>query len=436
MSEQLNEQEVIQKIVNSDMHPELVEETKKNVTTKLIENQFEYLRGKYGNVITESDNPTNQTSGVARYDPILISMVRRGTQQLMAFDLAGVQPMNAPTGLIFAMRARYDSQVGREAGFYEADTAHSGVGIHAGDSSGFAPGDLGADFPGLEVATSYGTGMSTGAAERLGSPAGDPWKEMAFSIEKTSVEAKSRKLKAQFSHELRQDLAAVHGMSAERELSNILNTEVVQEQNREMLRTINVSAKLGMKGTQQAGVFSIQNDADGRYFKERLQSLMFAIVLEANAIFQTTRRGNANRIICSSNIASALDMAGLLDTNTRLATTLNVDPASTTYAGVLLGKYAVYIDPFAQIDYVTVGYKGANAYDAGIYYCPYVGMEMYSATGEDNFQPKIGIATRYAMAANPFSVRDAAGNEKAGKGLGRGENDYFRKFAVTGIGWN
>jgi len=402
------------------------DEYKKFVTESAITNQINYMKS-----LNESDAHTTQTAGVSNWDPVLIRMVRRSMPQLMAFDLAGVQPMSGPTGSIFAMRSRYATQTGTEALFNEANSAYSGTGAQAGDTSGFAANAFSTGDP--AASTTYGTGMSKVAGEALGTDAGDPWKEMTFSIERVDVSAKTRKLKASFTHELRHDLRQIHGLDAETELGNILSTEIVAEQDREILRTINVAAVLGAQQASIPGMFDLAADSDGRWLAEKFRGLLFQVELEANAVARSTRRGKANRVICSSNVASALNMAGVIDYNPALAASLNVDETSTTFAGVLMGRYQVHIDPYATIDYITVGYKGANAWDAGVYWCPYVPLEMVRATAEDSFQPRIGFQTRYGVIANPFESTLANGSAKSGKGLGQGENSYFRKFRVANI---
>ena len=419
--------EQVQKLVEHEKFAPIKDAHKKYVTEQALTNQIKFMQG----LSEASTNSSTQTGGVSNWDPVLVKMVRRAMPQLMAFDLAGVQPMNGPTGSIFAMRSRYTSQTGAEALFDEANSGFSGAGTQAGDTSGFAADAFGTGNP--AASTTHGTGMTLAAAEARGTAAGDPWNEMTFSVERTDVSAKSRKLKASFSRELQHDLRQIHGLDAETELANILSTEIVAEMDREMLRTINISAVLGAQDATVAGLFDLAADTDGRWLVEKFKGLMFQLELEANAIARTTRRGKANRVICSSNVASALNMAGILDYSPAIAANLNVDEASSTFAGVLLGRYQVHVDPYATRDYITLGYKGANAWDAGVYYCPYVPLEMVRATGEDSFQPRIGFATRYGVIANPFSSTLANGDTKAGKGLGQGENDYFRKFAISNI---
>ena len=417
--------EAVDKVMNDEKAPVINDDYRRQVTESVIENQIRYNQG-----MNESETPTNQTGGVANFDPILIKMVRRSMPKLMAFDLTGVQSMTGPTGSIFAMRARYNTQTGTEALFDEANTAFSGAGAQAGDTSGFAADAFGTGDP--VSGTGTGTGMTTANAQLLGTDTGDAWNEMAFSVERTDVSAKSRKLKAQFSRELAYDLKNIHNMDAETELANILSTEITAEIDREILRTINVAAVLGAQDAAVPGLFDLAADSDGRWLVEKFKGLLFQIELEANRVAIETRRGRANRVICSSNVASALNMAGVLDYNPALASNMNVDPTAGTYAGILMGKYQVYIDPYAGRDYVTVGYKGDNSWDAGIFYCPYLPLEMYRAVGEDSFAPKIGFASRYGIIANPYEHNDASG-ARAGKGLGQGENRYYRKFAVASL---
>lgn len=427
--QQLLSEEMQEKLFGEESEqkfPKVNDEYRQYVTERVLKNQIDFSKGLY-----ESESPTNQTGGVQNFDPVLISMVRRSTPNLMAFDLAGVQPMTGPTGSIFAMRARYDNQSGTEALFNEANSAHSGVGTQTGDTSGFAADAFGSGDP--ATGTDKGTGMTTDSAQTLGSPAGDPWKEMAFSIERADVSVRSRKLKAQFSNELAYDLKNIHGLDASTELAKILSTEVKAEIDRELLRTINISAKIGAQTATTPGRYDLTADSDGRWLVERFKGLIFQIELEANRVSIDTRRGRANRIVASANVVSLLNMAGVLDYNPALAQNLQADPSQSTFAGVMSGRYQVFIDPYASIDYVTVGYRGANAWDAGIYYCPYLPMQMYRATGEDNFQPKIGFETRYGIIANPFARTEVGGAVKAGEGLGQGENEYFRKMAIANI---
>lgn len=352
---------------------------------------------------------------VAGYDPILISLVRRAMPNLIAYDIAGVQPMTGPTGLIFAMRSRYASQSGAEAFYNEANTAFGGTGTHTGS---------------LPTATATGTGMNTTAAEALGSNTTNQFAEMAFSIEKVAVEAKTRALKAEYTTELAQDLKQVHGLNAEAELANILSSEIIVEINRELVRSIFASSVVGAADTATAGTFDLDIDANGRWSVEKFKGLMFQIEREANAIAKATRRGKGNIVICSSDVASALQMAGVLDYTPALnSNALNVDDTGNTFAGVLNGRYRVYIDPYASGHYLVVGYKGASSFDAGIFYCPYVPMQMVRAIGQDTFQPKIGFKTRYGMVANPFS----GGATRSDGSITANSNVYYRKILVENL---
>ena len=373
---------------------------------------------------------TDATNSVAGFDPVLINLVRRAMPQLIAYDVAGVQPMTQPTGLIFAMKSRYSTQYGTEALFNEADSDFSGAGAHAGtDPTAATALDSGS--------YTTGRGMSTAAAETLG--AGSTFPEMAFSIEKTSVVAKTRALKAEYSIELAQDLKAVHGLDAEGELSKILSTEILAEINREVIRTIYTVAKQGAQaGTATAGTFDLDVDSNGRWSVEKFKGLLFQIEREANAIAQQTRRGRGNFIICSSDVASALAMAGVLDYAPALSTGLNVDEASTTFAGVLNGKYKVYVDPYtggnnpsaSGLQFFTVGYKGTSAFDAGLFYCPYVPLQLVRAVDPNTFQPKIGFKTRYGMVANPMVDLDDGSSSAS---LTARSNYYYRICKVTNL---
>jgi len=373
----------------------------------------------------------------------LISLVRRAMPNLMAYDIAGVQPMTGPTGLIFAMKSRYTAQNGTEALFAEADTAFSGAAsgdtgsADAGNNDPFAgddPASGGSAGNDADTVAEYapGTAMATATAEALGDSGSNAFPEMAFSIEKATVTAKSRALKAEYTMELAQDLKAVHGLDAEAELANILSAEILAEINREVIRTINMKAKLG---AQQAdlttgGTFDLDTDADGRWSVEKYKGLLVQIQREANVIAKETRRGKGNFIICSSDVAAALSASGMLDYTPALAANanLNIDDAGNTFAGTLAGGMKVYIDPYAAVNYVNMGYKGTNAYDAGLFYCPYVPLTMVRAVGENSFQPKIGFKTRYGMVANPF-VGATAGNDT---GADR-SNQYYRIFKVDNI---
>jgi Major capsid protein Gp23 len=430
-------------ILEHDSLPEIKDNYRKQVTAQLLENQ-EIEMSKGAEALFESPvNSTNgnigtlgggTTGGVAGFDPVLISLVRRAMPQMIAYDICGVQPMTQPTGLIFAMKSKYSTQGGTEALFNEANSAFSG-GIGATGATGAwgATGSYNASNPAPTGATGSYTaagGTTTAQAENLGGT--NMFNEMAFSIEKTSVVAKTRALKAEYSVELAQDLKSVHGLDAEGELSTILSTEILAEINREVIRTIYVSAKVGAQvGTATAGTFDLDVDSNGRWSVEKFKGLMFQIEREANAIAQQTRRGRGNFILCSSDVASALAMAGVLDYAPALSTGLNVDEASTTFAGVLNGKYKVYVDPYSanqsSTQFFTVGYKGTSAFDAGIFYCPYVPLQLVRAVDPNTFQPKIGFKTRYGIVANPFTTLDNS------DGLAYGNNYYYRKVAVTNL---
>src|SRR6056300_1143560 len=400
--------------------PKVQDSYRRAVTATILENQERAMK-EDASFLNEAA-PTNSTgSAVANWDPILISLVRRAMPNLIAYDIAGVQPMTGPTGLIFAMRSRYTSQTGNEALFDEADTDFSSRNA-AGDSSSDA-GSVGATEqrgtnPAVlndSVPTDFtrGQGMTTATAEALGDASGNAFAEMAFSIEKSTVTARSRALKAEYTMELAQDLKAIHGLDAETELANILSAEILAEINREVVRTIYVNAEKGAAvNTATAGIFDLDTDSNGRWSVERFKGLMFQLERDANRIAQRTRRGKGNMIICSADVASALQMAGVLDYTPALNNNLNVDDTGNTFAGVLNGRYKVYIDPYsansAAKQYYVVGYKGTSPYDAGIFYCPYVPLQMVRAVGQDTFQPKIGFKTRYGLVANPFAETGAA----------------------------
>jgi hypothetical protein len=434
---------------------------RRTVTAILLENQERELReekaflseGPTVNTFSSTGTPgfsANAGSPVAGFDPVLISLIRRSMPNLVAYDLAGVQPMNGPTGLIFAMRSRYTNQTGTEALFNEADTAFAGQSSNFNNTDGFTDGAVGMGTtaqqgtnPGLlnpegsQTATTYnvGQGMRTDNAENLGDGSEGQFNEMAFSIEKVTVTAKSRALKAEYSLELAQDLKAIHGLNAEAELANILSTEILAEINREVIRTIYSVAESGAQANvATAGTFDLDVDSNGRWSVEKFKGLIFQIERDANAIAQRTRRGKGNMILCSADVASALTMAGVLDYTPALNANLNVDDTGNTFAGVLQGKYRVYIDPYSANvsanQYYVVGYKGSSPYDAGIFYCPYVPLQMVRAVGQDTFQPKIGFKTRYGIVANPFSQGTSA---ISGAGLDRNANRYYRRVRVTNL---
>jgi hypothetical protein len=463
-SEQL--QEKWAPLLNHEGCESISDSHKRAVTAVLLENQEKFLREQNafadGGLLTETPNVhTNSganagfsadataTGPVAGFDPVLISLIRRSMPNLVAYDLAGVQPMNGPTGLIFAMRSRYNSQSGSEAFFNEADSAFSGqnegfdltngmtgasVGMGTTAQQGSRPDllDTGAS-PTDGTDYNVGQGMRTDDAEDLGT-SGDNFNQMAFSIEKVTVTAKSRALKAEYSLELAQDLKAIHGLNAEAELANILSTEILAEINREVIRTIYNVAKPGAQANvATAGTFDLDVDSNGRWSVEKFKGLLFQIERDANAIAQQTRRGKGNVILCSADVASALSMAGVLDYTPALNANLSVDDTGNTFAGTLLGKFKVYIDPYssnvAATQYYTIGYKGTSPYDAGLFYCPYVPLQMVRAVGENTFQPKIGFKTRYGMVANPF----AEGTTQGAGGLNRNKNAYYRRVKVSNL---
>ena len=426
---------------------------KRMVTAVLLENQ-ERMLSEEREFLSEA-GPTNSTgSGVANFDPVLISLIRRAMPNLVAYDLAGVQPMNGPTGLIFAMRSRYQNQGGTEALFDEADTAFSNSGISTSGryvdggggpnvGLGTATGNAGATNPGAlnpssnasQAAYGVGQGMDTAQSEGLGALSDNAFNEMAFSIEKVTVTAKSRALKAEYSLELAQDLKAIHGLNAEAELANILSTEILAEINREVIRTIYKVAETGAAtNVANQGIFDLDVDSNGRWSVEKFKGLIFQIERDANAIAQRTRRGKGNMILCSADVASALTMAGVLDYTPALNANLNVDDTGNTFAGVLAGKYKVYIDPYSSNQtadqYYVAGYKGSSPYDAGLFYCPYVPLQMVRAVGENTFQPKIGFKTRYGLASNPFA--GAAGGADSGA-LKVNDNRYYRRVTVRNL---
>jgi hypothetical protein len=390
-----------------------------------------------------ASSSTAAAGAVDIFDPVLISLVRRSMPNLIAYDICGVQPMTGPTGLIFAMRSRFNSQSGDEALFNEANTSHSATGSTNANTSNFggvidgAAGTLqsGNDPTARASGTAYTahTGMSTATAEALGDSAANAFSEMAFSIEKVSVTAVSRALKAEYTMELAQDLKAIHGLDAETELANILSAEILSEINREVVRTINYTATAGAQdNTASAGTFDLDVDSNGRWSVERFKGMIFQIEREANEIAKATRRGKGNVLICGSDVASALQMAGVLDYTPALSSNLSVDDTGNTFAGVLNGRIRVYIDPYFSSasgkQYFTVGYKGQSAFDAGLFYCPYVPLQMVRAVGENTFQPKIGFKTRYGMVANPFATTAADGSIAFAN-----KNIYYRLVGVSNL---
>jgi len=462
LSEEL--QKKWQPVLDHESQEPITDPLKRSVTATLLENQEQALlsgqAGEGRGLLSES--PINVTGGstdagvgVDNYDPVLISLVRRAMPNLIAYDICGVQPMTGPTGLIFAMRASYANSTLRDPGdtnaggfgpgadpnsgpssgkphealYWEANTAFSGAGTQTGQAANAA-------------SSTTGTSMSTSSAETL---TGDAFPQMGFVIDKVSVTAGSRALKAEYSIELAQDLKAIHGLDAETELANILSAEILSEINREVVRTVVVTAKQGgQQGLATDGIFNLDVDANGRWSVEKFKGLMFQIEREANQIAKDTRRGKGNIIICSSDVASALSMTGSLDHAPALKDNLNVDDTGNTFAGVLNGKYKVYIDPYhnggsvdttlGHVDYAVVGYRGSSAYDAGLFYCPYVPLQMVRAVGENDFQPKIGFKTRYGLVNNPFATTNGLGViDTSGPVTAADQNVYYRRLLITNL---
>ena len=411
-------------ILESEDLPKISDNLRKSVTAQCLENQYvanrqQMLAESGATYLTESTQPANTsadfggiggagTSNIKAYDPILISLVRRTMPNMIAYDVCGVQPMTGPTGLIFAMRPRYVNRdagtgaktMGNESFYNEVDSDYSGDGTSV--QSGTNPKVLNDATPGA-----YATGrpMNTVTGETLGADealATNPFREMGFTIEKVPVTAKTRALKAEYSVELAQDLKQLHGLDAETELANILSAEILAEQNREIIRTVYIIAKKGAVNTTTPGVFDLANDSNGRWAVEKFKGMMFQIEREANAIARETRRGKGNVIICTSDVAAALNAAGVLDSSPALmGNRIESDDTGNTFVGVMNGRYKVFIDPYAitssnDDNFFVVGYKGTTtAFDAGLFYCPYVPLQMYRAVGENNFQPKIAFKTRY-----------------------------------------
>ena len=426
-------------VLNEEAAGTITDAHKKAVTAAVLENQEQALKEEG---LLEAA-PTNNTSNVANWNPVLIALVRRAMPNLMAYDVCGVQPMTGPTGLIFAMKSTYEKTkagagAGDEALFNEALVGFSGDSSTTGNGtngpSGLAgtldgDGDNSIVDSGADHVPNLGDAYTTAEAEALGDTT-ESFAEMGFTIEKATVTAKSRALKAEYTLELAQDLKAIHGLDAETELANILSTEILAEINREVIRTINAQAKIGARQSNVTtkGVFDLSTDADGRWSAEKFKGLLVQLSREANTIAKETRRGKGNFIICSSDVATALAATGMLDYSPNIAANLQVDDTGNTFAGVLNGQIRVYIDPYADTDYVNVGYKGTNPYDAGVFYCPYVPLTMVRAVGEDTFQPKIGFKTRYGMASNPF-----VGSTPANGLATNRTNQYYRIFKVDNI---
>jgi hypothetical protein len=438
--------------------PAIEDSYKSKVTAVLLENQESAMRQQRLVEDNTLGGPISNVFGgastnIAGYDPILISLVRRAMPNLIAYDICGVQPMTAPTGLIFAMRPKYDTAPRKEAMYQEPFVPFGGSGGTLSGYQGYFGGsaDYGLTlFAGVSSGTRNSSsffgdnfkGMLVGEAESLGGAGAKQFGEMAFTIDKVAVQAKTRALKADYTTELAQDLKAVHGLDAETELANILSTEILAEINREVVRGIYHVSKLGAQQTdllgngQGGGAYDLLSDSDGRWSAERFRGLMFQIEREANAIAKETRRGKGNFIICSSDVASALAMGGFLNISPALNTQLEVDDTGNTFAGVLNGKMRVYIDPYVQsgVDFVCVGYRGSSPYDAGLFYCPYVPLQMVRAVDPDTFQPKIGFKTRYGMVANPFVLNGSGTSD--GEALSANLNQYYRIFRVLNLHGN
>ena len=451
-----NLQQKWQPVIEHPDLPEIKDPHKRAVVATLLENQEQSAReeaagsGGYGapTMLGEAA-PTNamgassSTAGdgsVDIFDPVLISLVRRSMPNLIAYDICGVQPMTGPTGLIFALRSRYSTQGGDEALFNEANTTHAAsaagntASIGSLDSSPAAAA-TGNDPTDRASGSGYTVeqGMTTADAEKLGDVSTNAFQEMAFSVEKVSVTAVSRALKAEYTMELAQDLKAIHGLDAETELANILSSEILAEINREVVRTINYTATAGAEdNVTTAGTFDLDTDANGRWSVERFKGLIFQIEREANQLAKATRRGKGNVMICGSDVASALQMAGVLDYTPALNNNLSVDDTGNTFAGVMNGRIKVYIDPYFSTSsgkqYATIGYKGSSAFDAGLFYCPYVPLQMVRAVGENTFQPKIGFKTRYGIVANPFATSNADGAIAFAK-----KNLYYRMVEISNL---
>ena len=461
-----------QPILEHEEMDKISDSQRKAVTAVLLENQEQALReqanmegrsyGMLGEITNAlGTNTVGDSDGIDTFDPVLISLVRRAMPNLVAYDICGVQPMTGPTGLIFALRAAYATGGSRgigdrkgvdgagglsggasEALFNEANTAFATnlAGPDQGHTGNGAFDSISGDVVSAGGAT--GNAISTATAEALDGGINTGFAEMGFVIDKVTVTAQSRALKAEYTIELAQDLKAIHGLDAETELANILSAEVLAEINREVIRVIVGQAKTGAQnGVASAGTFNLDVDANGRWSVEKFKGLMFQIEREANAIAKTTRRGRGNVIICSSDVASALSMAGILDHAPALKDSLTVDDTGNTFAGILNGKYKVYIDPYQATgtDFCTVGYKGSSAYDAGFFYCPYVPLQMVRAVGENTFQPKIGFKTRYGLVNNPFATDAGDGTIDdevyggAGTIAANKRNLYYRTFAVTNL---
>lgn len=415
-------------VLESPDAPKFKDSSRKSITAILLENQEKALREEraQSSYLTEDNVVGDGTGAIKTWDPVLISLVRRAMPNLISFDIAGVQPLTMPTGLIFALRSKYQNAAGvntAEALHNEPDTSFSGPLTTAQAEALNGNGTDGAYLD-----------PETGVTSQIGrTTAGGGFGQMGISIDRTTVTAQVRALKAEYTMEIAQDLKAVHGLDAEAELANILTTEIIGEINREMINLVNVKAIAGgvKDSTTLApkGDFDIDIDADGRWAVEKFKSLVFQLELEANAIAKATRRGKGNFVVCSSNVASALAAAGVLDYTPALAANLQVDDTGNTFAGMINGRLKVFVDPYALTDYITVGYRGPTSYDAGLFYCPYIPLTMVRATDNNTFQPKIGFKTRYGLVANPFVTGAGTG----GTGTD-GANQYFRRFTVSNLG--
>ena len=435
-----NLQEKWQPVLEHPDLPKIEDSYKRAVTTVILENQEKAVREDASFLSEAAPANASGAGNVNNWDPVLISLVRRAMPNLIAYDICGVQPMTGPTGLIFAMKSRYSTQGGTEALFNEADSDFSARDAAGGSGSpdaqaGTNPAILNDASPGTYTT---GSGFTTTQAETLGDGT-DEFAEMAFSIDKVTVTAKSRALKAEYTMELAQDLKAIHGLDAETELANILSSEILAEINREVVRTIYSHAKAGAQvNTTTAGIFDLDTDSNGRWSVEKFKGLLFQLERDANAIGQQTRRGKGNLIICSADVASALAMSGVLDYAPALSTNLNVDDTGNTFAGVLNGKFKVYVDQYsanvAAKQFYVCGYKGTSPYDAGLFYCPYVPLQMVRAVGQNSFQPKIGFKTRYGMVQNPFATTRGTGVlDNSGAVHADDTNLYYRRVQVTNL---
>jgi hypothetical protein len=437
-----NLQEKWQPVLEHPDLPKIGDSYKRAVTTVILENQEKAVR-EDSEFMTEAA-PANSTAAAANWDPVLISLVRRAMPNLIAYDVCGVQPMTGPTGLIFAMRSRYSTTGGTEALYNEANTEFSSDNATTNSPTASGDAQAGTNPAILNDSPSAGTyttssGMTTAGAEALGDASTNAFAEMAFSIDKVTVTARSRALKAEYTMELAQDLKAIHGLDAETELANILSSEILAEINREVVRSIYGHAKAGAQvNTTTAGIFDLDTDSNGRWSVEKFKGLLYQLERDANAIGQQTRRGKGNIIICSADVASALQMAGVLDYAPALSTNLNVDDTGNTFAGVLNGKFKVYVDPYSAnvsaSQFYVAGYKGTSPYDSGLFYCPYVPLQMVRAVGQDSFQPKIGFKTRYGMVQNPFATTRGTGVlDVSGAVAAADQNMYYRRVKVTNI---